>query len=77
MGYGLAGFVTFITILGRYNYDRNWCKVIIDSCCSVLGQCADKGFLTNLKITFFNFGIGIKMGKIYTVTKSYTKNKGV
>jgi hypothetical protein len=23
MGYGLAGFVTFIMILGRYNYDRN------------------------------------------------------
>lgn len=54
IGYGLAGFVTFIMILGRYNYDRNWRKVIIDSCCSVLGQCADKWFLTNLKITFFN-----------------------
>lgn len=54
MGYGLAGFVTFIMILGRYNYDRNWRKVIIYSCCSVLGQCADKWFLTNLKITFFN-----------------------
>jgi len=57
MGYGLAGFVTFVTILGRYNYNRSKHILITDTCCSVLGQCADKGFLINLRIIFLNFGI--------------------
>jgi hypothetical protein len=41
--------------------------VIIDTCCSALGQCSDKGFLTNLKITFFNFGSGIR--KIFLIRR--------
>jgi hypothetical protein len=57
MGYALAGFVTFIAILGRYNYISNNGK--IDSCCSVLEQGAGSGFIPNLKITFKNFVIGI------------------
>jgi hypothetical protein len=60
LGYALAGFVTFVTILGRYNYNQSKRILVTDTCCSVLGQCADKGFLTNLKITFHNFGIGMK-----------------
>jgi hypothetical protein len=55
MGYALAGFTTFVTILGRYNYDSEIC-----SCCSVLEQDSKKGFIRNLKTTFKNFGIGIK-----------------
>jgi hypothetical protein len=58
MGYALAGFTTFIAILGRYNYASSTGK--IDSCCSsVLEQGARSGFIPNLKNTFKNFVIGI------------------
>lgn len=56
MGYALAGFTTFATILGRYNLGSN---DKIDSCCSVLEQGAGSGFIPNLKATFRNFAIGI------------------
>ena len=55
IGYLAAGFTTFMTILGRYDL-RN---TKIDSCCSVLDQQSNKGFLPNLLITFKNFGLGI------------------
>ena len=54
MGYAAAGFTTFMTILGRYDLGNTK----IDSCCSVLEQQSNKGFLANLVITFKNFGIG-------------------
>ena len=50
-----AGFTTFMTILGRYDL-RN---TKIESCCSVLKQQWNKGFLPNLITTFKNFGIGV------------------
>jgi hypothetical protein len=56
MGYALAGFTTFVTILGRYNYSSEQ----ICSCCSVLEQDSRKRFLTNLKTTFKNFAVGFK-----------------
>jgi hypothetical protein len=64
MGYGLATFTTFVTILGRYKYgsagdgDDN----IIDSscCCSVLEQDAAKEFLSNIITTFKNFCLGLR-----------------
>jgi hypothetical protein len=57
-GYALAGFTTFATILGRrYNYGPN---DKINSCCSVLEQVAGIGFISNLKITFRNFGEGLQ-----------------
>jgi hypothetical protein len=56
MGYALAGFTTFATILGRYNYGS---KDTIDSCCSVLEQEAGRNFIPNLKTTFKNFAIGV------------------
>ena len=56
MGYALAGFTTFIAILGRYNYGSDG---KIDSCCLVLEQGAGSGFITNIKTTFKNFVIGI------------------
>jgi hypothetical protein len=63
MGYALAGFTTFVTILGRYDF-RNNAK--IDTCCSVLEQQSNKGFLLNLLITFRNFKIGIsKLPNLY------------
>ena len=57
MGYCLATFTTFVTILGRYRYateDR------IDSCCSVLEQDTSKDFLSNVVTTFKNFGLGLR-----------------
>jgi len=63
MGYALAGFTTFVTILGRYDF-RNNAK--IDTCCSVLEQQSNKGFLLNLLTTFRNFKIGIsKLPNLY------------
>jgi len=59
MGYALAGFTTFVAILGRNNYGSD--KTIMKcSCCSVLEQDSNKGFLPNLKTTFRNFAVGIK-----------------
>ena len=55
LGYMLAGLVTFVTILGRYDYDEK-----IDSCCSILEQNAHMGFVPNLQITFKNFVKGWK-----------------
>ena len=44
-----------MTILGRYDLR----DTKIDSCCSVLDQQSNKGFLPNLVITFKNFGVGV------------------
>lgn len=55
MGYGLAGFTTFATILGRYNLEK-----VVDGCCSVLENESSKGFIFNFKATFNNFVIGVK-----------------
>jgi hypothetical protein len=64
MGYALAGFVTFVTILGRYGNHRQRGKGRsiegIDSCCSVLEQDSTQRFIPNLKTTFTNFASGFK-----------------
>jgi hypothetical protein len=63
MGYALAGFTTFVTILGRYDFRDN---AKIDTCCSVLEQQSNKGFLLNLLTTFTNFKVGIsKLSNFY------------
>jgi hypothetical protein len=56
IGYALAGFTTFMTILGRYTHSG----VKIESCCSVLEQQSNKGFLSNMFLTFGYFAQGIK-----------------
>jgi hypothetical protein len=65
MGYSLAGFTTFVAILGRYGSRR--CGIekdtgmgAMDSCCSVLEQDSTQGFVSNLKTTFANFAVGSK-----------------
>jgi hypothetical protein len=58
LGYALAGFTTFATILGRYNYGSP--NQTICSCCSVLEQDSNKGLISNLKTTFRNFAMGFK-----------------
>ena len=64
LGYMLAGFVTFVTILGRYDYEK------IDSCCSVLGENAHKGYGVNLQTTFKNFVKGWKKSQNYISKKT-------
>jgi hypothetical protein len=56
IGYALAGFTTFMTILGRYTGTG----LKIEGCCSVLEQQANKGFLSNMFLTFGYFIKGIK-----------------
>ena len=56
IGYALAGFTTFMTILGRYTGTG----LKIKSCCSVLEQQSNKGFLSNMFLTFGYFIKGIK-----------------
>ncbi|MGH9974052.1 MAG: hypothetical protein ACRD93_09165, partial [Nitrososphaeraceae archaeon] len=56
MGYGLAGFTTFVTILGRHDFRNN---SQIDTCCSLLEQQSNSGFLLNVLLTCRNFGIGL------------------
>lgn len=60
MGYSLATFTTFVTILGRYRYDYS---NRIDSCCSVLEQDTNKDFISNLVTTFKNFSLGLRKVK--------------
>jgi hypothetical protein len=64
MGYALAGFTTFITILGRYGNAHQTKKGIgaceIDSCCSALEQDSTLGFVSNVKTTFVNFAVGFR-----------------
>jgi hypothetical protein len=54
--YTLAGFTTFVTILGRYNYSYSSDQIC--SCWSVLEQDSKKGFITNLETTFTSFVTG-------------------
>lgn len=70
LGYTLAGFTTFTTILGRYDkhHDENSIdKKRIDSCCSVLEQDANQGFLSNLKRTFTDFALGLR--RLFRISK--------
>lgn len=61
MGYALAGLVTFLTILGRYDG-----KMMACGCCSVFEQGARKGFVANLSGTVRDFGMGIvKLQHLY------------
>jgi hypothetical protein len=81
MGYALAGFTTFVAILGRYGNqqecDAENGKQRIDSCCSVLEQDSTQRFVPNLIITFSNFASGFrrlfslrKQTEIKTILKS-------
>jgi hypothetical protein len=59
MGYGLASFTTFATILGRYNYGSDGKGMC--SCCSILEQQTENnGFIPALKTSFKNFVEGIR-----------------
>jgi hypothetical protein len=44
MGYTLASFTTFATILGRYDYRSDKTMMMCSGCCSHLEQDSNKGF---------------------------------
>ena len=74
IGYALAGFTTFMTILGRCAGTG----LKIESCCSVLERQSNKGFLSNVFLTFGYFYKRHKeniISKKRTKLKVYTKNK--
>jgi hypothetical protein len=61
LGYALAGFTTFMTILGRYSsFSTNSNNIKIESCCSILEQQSQKGFLPNMLLTFKSFIDGFR-----------------
>ena len=63
LGYALAGFSTFASILGRYNMNS-----VMDGCCSAL-DCKEMGFVSGLKTSFRNFGLGVtKIPYLYKQT---------
>ncbi len=59
LGFALAGFATFMTILGRYDFKNTKEEAKhIRGCCSFLEENASKGFIFNLISTFVNFKRG-------------------
>ena len=60
IGYILAGFTTFMTILGRYSFSSYSNNIKIESCCFILKQPSRKGFLPNMLLTFKSFINGFR-----------------
>jgi hypothetical protein len=58
LGFALAGFSTFMTILGRYDFKNTEEMKPIRGCCSFLEENSSKGFIFNLITTFVNFKRG-------------------
>lgn len=58
LGFVLAGFSTFMTILGRYDFEKNENVKQMRGCCSFLEENSNKGFIYNLVTTFLNFKRG-------------------
>jgi len=59
IGFLLAGFSTFMSILGRHDFsDKSITKKTERGCCSFLEDNSDKGFIFNLVETFLNFKRG-------------------
>ena len=59
LGFAIAGFSTFMTILGRWDFDDDGNIKKVQGCCSFLEGNSNKGFLFNMKFTFLNFGKGL------------------
>jgi hypothetical protein len=59
MGFALAGFSTFMSILGRYDFSCSSKSKIEGGCCSFLEESSSKGFIFNLIETFLNFKRGL------------------
>jgi hypothetical protein len=60
MGYTLAGFSTFMAILGRHDFSsKPTAKTATSGCCSFLEENSNKGFVFSLAETFLNFRKGV------------------
>jgi hypothetical protein len=60
LGFALAGFLTFLTILGRYDFKNTEIKQI-RGYSFFLGEYPNKGFRFNLITTFVNFKRGFTL----------------
>jgi hypothetical protein len=59
IGFTLAGFSTFMSIVGRYDFSSRSNSKIEGGCCSFLEEISSKGFIFNLIETFLNFKRGL------------------
>jgi hypothetical protein len=59
LGFSLAGVSTFMSILGRHDFNKKFNIKIDGGCCSFLDETSNKGFIFNLVETFLNFKRGI------------------
>lgn len=59
LGFALAGFSTFMAILGRFDFESAAKSGSIRGCCSFLEENSNKGFLFNMVSTFINFKNGM------------------
>jgi len=59
IGFLLAGFSTFMSILGRYDFREKSNTKIDRGCCSFLDENSSRGFIFNLIATFSNFKRGV------------------
>ena len=49
-----------MTILGRSSFSSCSNNIKIESCCSILEQLSNKGFLRNMSLTFISFIYGFR-----------------
>jgi hypothetical protein len=59
LGFALAGFSTFMTILGRYNFKDQGNLKPVQGCCSFLEESTNKGFFYSMIFTFQSFKKGL------------------
>jgi len=59
LGFSMAGFSTFMSILGRHDFNNKSNMKIEGGCCSFLDEMSSKGFIFNLVETFINFKRGL------------------
>jgi hypothetical protein len=59
IGFLLAGFSTFMSILGRFDFREKSNTQIDGGCCSFLDGNSNRGFIFNLVATFSNFKRGV------------------
>jgi hypothetical protein len=59
LGFSMAGFSTFMSILGRHDFNNKPGMKIEGGCCSFLDEMSSRGFIFNLVETFINFKKGL------------------
>ncbi|MDQ4074087.1 MAG: hypothetical protein M3162_07260 [Thermoproteota archaeon] len=59
LGFAIAGFSTFMSILGRFDFNKPHQLKPIKGCCSFLEENSDRGFVHGMVSTFLNFRKGL------------------